>query len=71
MTDPTCRRCDAPMQPGIALESTVRAGTPDLGGGIGQTMTIGGPGVVVPVSKCSTCGWSVTADPVGKEESDG
>lgn len=55
----TCRKCGAPMADGIALVQTLSPGSPDLGGGDGQTLSAGGPGMVVPVSKCTKCGWSV------------
>lgn len=61
MTDPACRHCGAPMRPGIAMGQTYTGGAPDLGGDV-MTFSPGGPGAVVPVSKCTACGWSVTGE---------
>lgn len=56
----TCRKCSAPMAPGIAIAQTW--------GGIGDfahddvvTMSPSGPGKLVSCSKCTACGWSVSA----------
>lgn len=54
----TCRKCGAPMADGIALVPTLSPGSPDLGGGEGQTLSTG-PGEVAPVRRCTKCGWSV------------
>jgi hypothetical protein len=62
-----CRRCDAEMVPGQAIEQTWVPGMPDfIGTGTdgdmrGQTMTAGGPGKLVDVLKCPLCGHSVSA----------
>ena len=57
-----CKRCQGSMRVGIALANTLTAGMPDFLGQTdmrGQTMSYGGPGKLIPVSKCSACGWSV------------
>lgn len=58
--DQICRRCGSPMRPGIAMGQTY-TGIPDFPGDThATTFSPGGPGVLVPCSKCATCGWSVT-----------
>ena len=59
----TCRKCGGTMQPGHALGQTYTSGAPDDLGSDGQTMSAGGPGVLIDCWKCEDCGWSVTADP--------
>lgn len=59
MSTDTCRKCGAPMAPGIALQSTW-TGTGDFGRDDVVTMSPGGSGRLVECSKCSACGWSVT-----------
>lgn len=63
MTDEprTCRKCGGPMRPGIAMDQTYTAGAPDSGpDDTVQTLSPGGPGAIIPASKCADCGWSVT-----------
>lgn len=68
LKQPTCRKCGGTMQPGHALGQTYTSGTPDdLGATDGQTMSVGGPGVLIDCRKCEDCGWSVTADPTAQE----
>lgn len=43
------------------MGQTYTGGAPDLGGDV-MTFSPGGPGAVVPVSKCTACGWSVTEE---------
>lgn len=57
-----CIKCGGLMRPGIATQETVTSGAPDFGDhrpGDRITMSVGGPGVVINVSKCRDCGWSV------------
>lgn len=60
-----CPRCQVPLSAGIGIMQTYVAGLPDFPGGDdssrGQTMSAGGPGEVVAVDKCPTCGFSRTA----------
>lgn len=55
-----CRRCGGKMKPGIAMQSTLKAGVPDFPGSGVVTMSPGGPGRIIPVDKCERCGWSVS-----------
>lgn len=56
-----CKRCNRHMKPGIALQSTLVEGVPDMRDDKrGVTLHPGGPGKVVPVLKCVACGYSVT-----------
>ena len=63
MSGPLCRRCNVLMWPGHALQSTMVTGTPDFPGDTGeergQTISEGGPGVLVEVWKCPRCGHSL------------
>lgn len=54
-----CKKCGGEMMLGIAMMSTF-VGIPDFPGGNVITMSTGGLGKMIPVSKCSRCGWSVT-----------
>ena len=56
-----CRRCDAPMKPGIAMGQTYTSH--GHAGALPHIVTVsaGGPGVVIACLKCPDCGWSVTA----------
>ena len=65
MTTPTlaCRRCGAPMAPGIATQATWTAGAPDFPGDEHGSTLSPGPGSVVPCWKCTECGWSVAVGP--------
>ena len=59
-TAPTCRSCRITMQPGRALQTTMRTGEPDFpGDDTVVTMSAGGPGVLVPCWKCPQCGRSI------------
>lgn len=55
-----CRKCGGEMKPGILMEQTY-TGFPEWPGSEIRTLSFGGPGKLVPCSKCSACGWSVTA----------
>lgn len=57
-----CLRCDLEMLPGKAFAPTTIAALSDFGDGDlrGQTLTDGGPGVMVVVLKCPQCGYSRT-----------
>lgn len=46
-----CRKCGGEMRAGQAMQSTI---TGDV------TVSVGGPGVLIPCLKCKACGWSVT-----------
>lgn len=60
----SCRKCGGTMQLCHAIAQTYTSGAPDdLGATDGQTMSAGGPGVLIDCRKCEDCGWSVTADP--------
>lgn len=56
---PACRRCQAPMQPGIAIGQTV-VGEPEWPNAPAVTLNHGGPGRLIECWKCPACGWSVT-----------
>jgi hypothetical protein len=63
----SCRKCGGEMKPSKAYRETYLMGLPDFPGdtyGRGQTISGGGPGVLVDCLKCSACGWSVTAQPL-------
>lgn len=51
-----CGRCDAEMEFGSALVSTYAGSEDDIGGCV--TYSIAGPGRLVTVLKCPTCGYS-------------
>lgn len=53
LAKPRCRRCETPLEPGIALAQTFSCS--DEG-----TCSPAGPGKVVPCLKCPGCGHSVT-----------
>jgi len=56
-----CKKCDAPMGPGLALEQTISRGVPDFpGSDTVVTMSAGGSGKIVECRKCPECGWSVS-----------
>jgi hypothetical protein len=55
-----CRKCGAPMQPGVAFAQTY-SGSGDFGRDDVVTMSPGGPGRLIECLKCSGCGWSVTS----------
>lgn len=59
-----CPKCSSPMAPGQALESTMApASSPDHltdPEGRGTTLRPSGPGRMVPVMKCTGCGYSRT-----------
>ena len=59
--DDACRKCGGAMLPGKAMGQTMTPGAPDDLGGEGQTMSVGGPGVMIDCLKCDACGWSVTS----------
>jgi len=62
-----CKRCQVPLLPGKAMESTVR-GIPDFPGGrCVVTLSPGGPGRLVECLKCPHCGWSVSPTPTGEK----
>ena len=59
-----CPKCGGSMADGIAIQQTYTAGMPDFPGDTdGGTMSPGGPGVIIPVHKCSACGWSLSVAP--------
>lgn len=59
----TCRYCDTELRPGVAIAQTFTPGLPDFpSDSRGITLSAGGPGQLVDVSKCPACGWSVTAN---------
>ena len=59
-----CPKCSSPMAPGHAMESTTApASSPDHltdPAGRGTTLRPSGPGRLVPVMKCTGCGYSRT-----------
>jgi len=59
-----CRKCGGRMADGKAMAQTYTAGMPDFPGmdvhSAGQTISPGGPGKLIDVVKCESCGWSVT-----------
>ncbi len=60
-----CKRCNTPMQPGIAMAQTYR-GKPDFPSDADDpnaivTRSPGGLGKLINCLKCPQCGWSVTA----------
>lgn len=58
---PACRRCGGELRPGIATGQTFTRPAPDFGDDVPEvgTVSYGGPGRVIPVLKCGSCGWSV------------
>ena len=53
---PQCRHCAIPMKPGKSLVSTLTGEEDDIGGCV--TLSAGGPGRMVAVMKCPSCGHS-------------
>lgn len=64
-----CGRCQAAtLQIGLAIEQTFVAGIPDFPGqtdSLGQTISPGGPGKLIHVIKCKSCGasWRFADEP--------
>lgn len=58
MNPSRCKRCGGEMRPGTALAQSY-TGSADFPGAEVVTMSPGGPGHLVVVSKCSECGYSV------------
>jgi len=59
----SCRRCDGIMFEGHAMQDQLEGSADfigDTGSEIGCTMTRSGKVKLVPVWKCSACGYSVT-----------
>lgn len=54
----TCPRCHVMLESGQALISTVICRSLDMGEAV--TMSTGGPGKLIPVLKCPSCGYSRT-----------
>ena len=58
-----CRKCGSTMDSGKAIAQTWVEGMPDFPGQKhGITLSLGGPGELVDVMKCTACGWSVSAE---------
>ena len=66
-----CPKCSSPMAPGKAMESTMApASHPDHladPAGRGTTLRPSGPGRMVPVMKCTGCGYSRSIGGDGRE----
>lgn len=59
-SQPTCRKCNAPMQRGKAITQTF-TGVGDFHDGDSvSTLSAGGPGKLVECMKCPECGWSMS-----------
>lgn len=57
-----CKKCNAEMKPGKALNNVPVYGIEDFIGqkdNAGQTFTMQSTGELVDVMKCPECGWSV------------
>ena len=59
-----CRRCDAEMTSGVAIEQTYVSGSLDFPNDThAVTFSAGGPGRLIACWKCPSCGFSMTASP--------
>lgn len=59
-----CRRCDAEMTSGVAIEQTYVSGSPDFPSDAhAVTFSAGGPGRLIACWKCPSCGFSATTSP--------
>lgn len=64
----TCRKCGGEIGEGVVFAPIGLSGAPDLGGGIGQTMTLGSSTNLVPCWKCKSCGHTFTGEPEPAKE---
>ena len=56
-----CRKCNVPMEQGIATLQTYVGGMPDFAGDTySSTFSAGGTGKVISCLKCPECGHSIT-----------
>lgn len=61
-----CKRCKIEMREGVALQTMFLPGTSDfIAGGLGVTLSPGGPGKLIFYLKCPRCGHSVYGDSTG------
>lgn len=63
MNDENCRRCSTPLVIGKAIRSTLVPAGEDFPGVTdlrGRTLCSGGPGDLIDVLKCPSCGYSRT-----------
>lgn len=54
-----CKKCNSPMEPGIALANTTTTMPDFINDDACVTYSVGGPGKLIECLKCPACGWSV------------